>query len=53
MNSTLNLTTFGTLSLLRDGLQPGPAAGQRRPLALLAILADAGGAALSRKWFTR
>ena len=42
MAEKLKLTTFGGLALTRDGSSPGAAAGQRRPLAVLAMLAAAG-----------
>jgi serine/threonine-protein kinase len=44
------LTTFGGLSLKGDASPPAPTvAAQRRPLALLALLADAGETGLSRE----
>lgn len=44
----LRLTTFGGLALRSDDRELGAAAGQRRPLAVLAILAAAGAAGVSR-----
>jgi DNA-binding SARP family transcriptional activator/TolB-like protein len=45
----LTLTTLGGLALDADGRDVGVAAAQRRPMALLAILAAAGSAAVSRE----
>ena len=52
MAPRLELATFGRLALLCDGAAIGGAAGQRRPLAVLAILADAGDAGISRDKIT-
>jgi DNA-binding SARP family transcriptional activator len=48
MTASLALYTFGGLVLARDGAPVGGAGGQRRPLALLAILAAAGDRGASR-----
>ncbi|MDF1503060.1 BTAD domain-containing putative transcriptional regulator [Roseisolibacter sp. H3M3-2] len=45
----LTLTTLGGLALAADGREVGSVATQRRPMALLAILAAAGDAAVSRE----
>ena len=45
----LTLTTFGGLALGASGRELGGAAGQRRPLAVLAILAVAGDGGVSRE----
>ena len=45
----LNLTTLGGLGLSADGREVGSVATQRRPMALLAVLAAAGGTAVSRE----
>jgi DNA-binding SARP family transcriptional activator len=52
MTRNIELATFGRLVLLRDGGVPGSTAGQRRPLAVLAILADAGDTGISRDKIT-
>jgi DNA-binding SARP family transcriptional activator len=52
MTRNIELATFGRLVLLRDGSVPGSTAGQRRPLAVLAILADAGDTGISRDKIT-
>jgi len=52
MTRNIELATFGRLVLLRDGAVPGSTAGQRRPLAVLAILADAGDTGISRDKIT-
>ena len=52
MAEKLKLTTFGGLALTRDGSSPGAAAGQRRPLAVLAMLAAAGELGVSRDKLT-
>jgi DNA-binding SARP family transcriptional activator len=44
----LRLTTFGALALVTDGAPLGAAAGQRRPLAVLAMLVASGDAGVSR-----